>query len=93
MSIARRFVITGRVQRVGFRYFVVEAAEDERLGGWVRNLRDGRVEALVEGEAHAVERFERKIRSGPPAARVDNVEVEVREPSGHLTGFRVEPSA
>lgn len=93
MSIARRFVITGRVQRVGFRYFVVEAAEDERLGGWVRNLRDGRVEALVEGEAHAVERFERKIRSGPPAARVDNVEVEEREPSGHLTGFRVEPSA
>lgn len=93
MITARRFLVAGRVQGVGFRYFVLEAAEDARLGGWVRNLRDGRVEALVEGEAHAVERFEQKIRSGPPAARVDNVEVEEREPSGRATAFRVEPSA
>ena len=93
MIVARRFVVTGRVQGVGFRYFVADAAGDEGLGGWVRNLRDGRVEALVEGEAQAVDRFEAKIRSGPPAARVDNVVVEEREPSGRTTAFRVEPSA
>lgn len=93
MLVARRFVVSGRVQGVGFRYFVADAAEHEGLGGWVRNLRDGRVEALVEGEAQAADRFERKIRSGPPAARVDNVVVEEREPSGRATAFRVEPSA
>ena len=93
MIVSRRFVVSGRVQGVGFRYFVADAATDERLGGWVRNLRDGRVEALIEGEAQAVDRFERKIRSGPPAARVDNVVVEEREPSGRATAFRVEPSA
>jgi acylphosphatase len=91
--VARRFVVAGRVQGVGFRYFVADAAGHERLGGWVRNLRDGRVEALVEGEAQAVDRFEARIRSGPPAARVDNVVVEEREPSGRATAFRVEPSA
>lgn len=93
MIVARRFIISGRVQGVGFRYFVSDAAEHERLGGWVRNLRDGRVEALIEGEAQAVDRVARKIRSGPPAARVDNVVVEEREPSGRATAFRVDPSA
>ena len=93
MIVARRFLVSGRVQGVGFRYFVADAADAERLVGWVRNLRDGRVETVVEGEAHAVDRFERKIRSGPPAARVDNVVVEEREPSGRATAFRVEPSA
>ena len=91
--VRKHWFVSGRVQGVGFRYFVEDVAADERLGGWVRNLRDGRVEALVEGEAQAVDRFERKLRSGPPAARVDNVEVEEREPSGRATAFRVEPSA
>ena len=90
MLVARRFVVSGRVQRVGFRYFVAEAAAIEGLGGWVKNLPDGRVEAVVEGEAQAIERFEWKIRSGPPAARVDNVEVEEREPSGRARAFHVD---
>ena len=89
MLIARRFVVSGRVQGVGFRFFVQEVALVEGLSGWVRNLEDGRVEAQVEGDQEAVERFERKIRRGPPAARIADVDVEDGVPSGHSDGFRV----
>ena len=64
MRVARRYVITGRVQGVGFRYFTQDAALREGVTGWVRNLPDGRVEALVEGDAEAVTRVERAVRSG-----------------------------
>src|SRR5687767_5392734 len=73
MRVARRFVISGRVQGVGFRYFTQDAARREGVAGWVRNRPDGSVEALVEGEAEAVTRVERAIRSGPRGARIDNV--------------------
>lgn len=89
MRVARRFLITGRVQAVGFRYFALEAAEREGLHGWVRNLPDRSVEALAEGEAEAIERFERALRQGPRGARVDHVEVEDRMPSGRDAGFSV----
>ena len=87
MIVARKLVVSGRVQRVGFRWFTIDAAEREGLTGWVRNLPDGRVEALAEGDAEAVERFERFIRSGPPSARVDEVETEIVAPTGRLPGF------
>lgn len=89
MRVARRFLIGGRVQGVGFRYFTLAAADREGIHGWVRNLSDGRVEATAEGEADAVERFERAIRHGPPGARVDVVDVEDDIPSGRETGFSV----
>ena len=89
MIVARRLIVSGRVQRVGFRWFVLEAAEREGLNGFVRNARDGRVEIVVEGEAEAVERFERAARRGPVAARVDEVETELLQPAGRDTGFRV----
>jgi len=73
---SRRFVISGRVQGVGFRYFVQSIAVRESIRGWVRNLDDGRVETAAAGEADAMERFERAIRQGPPASRVDRVEVD-----------------
>jgi len=82
-------LISGRVQGVGFRYFAEAAAAREGLHGWVRNLPDGRVEAQAEGEAEAIERFERALRQGPPAARVERVEVYHVEPSGRDTGFAV----
>jgi acylphosphatase len=88
--VARRFVVVGRVQRVGFRYFLAEAAAIEGLGGWVRNRPDGCVEVLVEGEAESVQRFEWKVRSGPPGARVSSVEVAECAPSGRLGEFRVD---
>ena len=67
MRVARRYVVSGRVQGVGFRYFTQDAALREGVTGWVRNLPDGRVEALVEGE-EAVTRLERALRSGPRGA-------------------------
>jgi acylphosphatase len=89
MRIARRFVIGGRVQGVGFRYFTEAAAAREGIHGWVRNTPDGRVEVVAEGEAEAMERFEHRIRHGPPAARVDHVQVDEETASGRETGFTV----
>jgi acylphosphatase len=74
--IARRLVIAGRVQGVGFRYAFADAARMHGLGGWVRNRRDGRVEALVSGPGPAVEAMIAWARVGPPAARVSSVDVE-----------------
>lgn len=89
MRVARRFLITGRVQGVGFRFFTEDVASRECVTGWVRNLPDGRVEAFVEGEAEAVTRVERAIRQGPRGARVESVQVDTEEPSGRYTTFSI----
>ena len=89
MRVARRYIISGRVQGVGFRYFTEAAAVREGIHGWVRNLPDGRVEAVAEGEASAVDRFESRLRHGPPGARVEDVEVEDTVPVGRDAGFSV----
>jgi len=89
MRLARRYVISGRVQGVGFRFFTEAAAAREALHGWVRNLPDGRVEIVAEGDAEALQRFERHMRHGPPGARIERVEVDHTEPSGHDTGFSI----
>jgi acylphosphatase len=73
--IARRLVIRGRVQGVGFRYAMVDAATALGVTGWVRNRRDGSVEALVQGEPVAVDAIVAWSRSGPPAARVARIKV------------------
>ena len=89
MRVARRFVISGRVQGVGFRWFTRDAAQREGLTGWVRNLPDGRVEAFAEGEAESVERMERALRQGPGGARVKDVFVDSQEPSGSFKDFSI----
>jgi acylphosphatase len=89
MRVARRFVISGRVQGVGFRYFAQNAAAREGVTGWVRNLPDGRVEAFVEGDEDAVTRVERTLRSGPAGARIETVDVQDEEASGTLEGFTI----
>jgi acylphosphatase len=89
MLAARRYVVSGRVQGVGFRFYVFEAAEAEGVSGWVKNLGDGRVEAMIEGERESVDRVEARIRRGPPAARVEHVETNDEVPTGRLTGFRI----
>lgn len=89
MRVARHFVVSGRVQGVGFRYFTQAVAQREGVHGWVRNLPDGRVEAAAEGEAEAIERFERALRHGPPGARVEDVDVEDEVPTGREPGFSV----
>ena len=77
------------MQGVGFRYFAQTAALREGATGWVRNLPDGRVEAYVEGEAEAVTRVERAIRSGPAGARIDAVSVDTDDPTGAFASFSV----
>ena len=89
MLAARRFLVSGRVQGVGFRYFTQEAAMVEGLSGFVRNLPDGRVEIEAEGEAEALERFSRRIARGPSLARVEAVAEEPATPSGRTGSFRV----
>jgi len=90
MRVARRFLVSGQVQGVGYRYFAQDAARREGLCGYARNLEDGRVEASAEGEIEAVERFELALRRGPSHARVEHVMVESLNPMGRDTGFRVE---
>lgn len=89
MLVARRFVVSGRVQGVGFRFFVVETARRENLHGWVMNRADGCVEAHAEGDREAVDGFERQIRRGPPGARVEVVHVSDDVPTGRATGFMI----
>ncbi len=89
MPQARRFTIRGRVQRIGFRAFVWDHALHEGIGGYVKNLPDGCVEVLAEGESEAMRRFEMALRQGPPAARVDDVETEELPPSGRAVGFLI----
>jgi acylphosphatase len=89
MLTARRFVVSGRVQGVGFRAFALDVARAEGLTGWVMNRPDGRVEAHAEGEAAAVERFERRLRRGPPGARIEEVEAFDAAPASHASDFIV----
>ena len=89
MRVARRFLVSGRVQGVGFRFFAEAAAAREGLHGWVRNLPDGRLEAVAEGEASAVDRFEHALRHGPRAARVDAIVTDDEIPGGRDIGFSI----
>jgi acylphosphatase len=87
---ARRFVVSGMVQGVGYRYFALRAAARHQVVGYVRNLEDGRVEALAEGPAEAVEGFKLDLAAGPNYSQVDRVEEIHVEPSGLYSAFRIE---
>jgi acylphosphatase len=89
MIIARRLLIGGRVQGVGFRFFAERQAAIEGVHGWVKNLPDGRVEAYIEGDCESVDRVEASLRRGPRGARVEAVEVADEVPTGRATGFFV----
>jgi len=87
MIVARRFLIGGQVQGVGFRMFAEARAAVEGVHGYVRNLPDGQVEALVEGDDEAVDRVELALRRGPAGARVESFAVETVAPTFRATGF------
>ncbi len=89
MIVARRFVVSGRVHGVGYRFHARDAAAREGLGGFVRNLPDGRVEVEAEGDEDAMQRFERALRQGPPAGRVDAVAVTDMTPGAAAPVFRI----
>jgi acylphosphatase len=80
-------LVSGIVQGVAFRQATVDEARRLGVAGWVRNLADGRVEAEAEGDRAALEGLVRFCRRGPPAARVDTVEVEWRPHRGDLGPF------
>ena len=87
-----RILITGRVQGVGFRYWLEGEALVLGLGGWVRNRRDGSVEAVVSGGAEAVDDMLARCRRGPAAARVGDVTV-LDEDGGTCSRFEIRPTA
>jgi acylphosphatase len=76
----RVIVVRGRVQRVGFRAWVEHAAAKHDLEGWVRNRRDGSVEALFAGDAAAVDSMIEACRQGPPAAHVEHIDQRAGTP-------------
>ncbi len=86
----RRYVVTGRVQGVGFRWFVEREARALELGGWVRNRADGSVEVLASGTNQQLNALYDKLKEGPRASRVDNVEVEQAAPLKDAGTFRIE---
>ena len=75
-DVLRRIMVRGRVQGVGYRAFVAEIVAAHGLAGWVRNRRDGSVEAVFEGTEDTVANMIASCRNGPPSGRVDEVAVE-----------------
>ena len=86
--IRRRVLISGRVQGVSFRDTCRQVATERGVAGWVRNLGDGRVEAVFEGAAEQVDRMVEWVNEGPRLADVDDIAVQT-EPAQGLTGFVV----
>jgi acylphosphatase len=86
---ARRFLIRGRVQGVGFRWFVEREAHMLQVAGWVRNNPDGTVEVLAQGTREQLGGLRSRLLEGPRAARVDDVEVSDVEPEPGLLSFQI----
>jgi acylphosphatase len=89
MSAACRVVIRGRVQGVGFRWFVVREARRLGLRGYARNLDDGGVEVVATGEAAALDQLLERLRQGPPGARVDTASRQDLSAAPAFDGFDV----
>lgn len=89
-TVVKKLDIFGQVQGVGFRYHFSEQAQHLGISGWVRNRRGGSVEAVIEGSPEAVEALLAWARRGPPAARVERVEVSAAE--GAFAGFELRPT-
>jgi acylphosphatase len=87
---ARRFLVTGRVQGVGFRWFVEREAHTLGMAGWVRNNADGRVEVFAQGTAQQLSALRARLYQGPRAARVDSVEEIEAKPNDGANTFRIE---
>ena len=90
MKTARKFLISGDVQGVGYRFFAQRAAARHQVVGYVRNLPDGRVEAVAEGLADDVEAFKHDLATGPAYATVENIEEINLEPTRSYSLFRIE---
>jgi acylphosphatase len=89
-TIARKFLVRGGVQGVGYRFFAQRAAAKHQVVGYVRNEPDGSVEVLAEGPASNVEAFKQELATGPQWSRVEQLEEIDLDPTGTYTLFRVE---
>jgi acylphosphatase len=88
--VGRRFVISGRVQGVGFRYFVLRRAQELGLSGWTRNLENGNVEVRAWGGAEELASLAEKLAMGPRSAKVTNVDIsEISDAEEPGSAFRV----
>jgi len=87
---ARRFLVRGRVQGVGFRWFVEREARLLGITGWVRNNADGAVEVLAQGTREQLAGLRDRLQQGPRAARVDDVDESEANLTQDLTSFRIE---
>lgn len=85
-------LVQGRVQGVGFRYFVKNTADMAGVTGWVRNRYDERVEILAQGDPANLEKFITVVRVGPSAAFVSDLNIEWREPDPAFTRFSIAPT-
>lgn len=86
-------IVHGRVQGVGFRWFVMRRAEHLGLVGWVANEAEGTVSVVVEGQAEAVDALSADLHSGPPGAVVDRVVAQTPPPTGEFSRFHIRPAA
>ena len=82
-------LVKGHVQGVGFRYYTLKSARGKNLTGWVRNLRDGKVEVLAEGSQDRLNQFIADLRQGPISSDVDHVEVNFSDAVGEFKDFGV----
>ncbi|MGM0629165.1 MAG: acylphosphatase [Patescibacteria group bacterium] len=82
-------LVSGKVQGVFFRAYTQKKAQEKGISGWVRNLKDGRVEVVAEGAERSIERFIEFLWEGSPSSRVDDVSVKWQEPEGK-SGFYIE---
>jgi acylphosphatase len=89
-TLARKYRVRGRVQGVGYRYFVEKAANELGIRGHVKNLRDGSVEVYAIGEANCIRAFKEKLAEGPPAARVTGIEESEEAVRSDYGGFSIE---
>lgn len=87
--LARRYLVCGRVQGVGFRWFVEREAHILQIAGWVRNNPDGSVEVLAQGTREQLAGLRSRLQEGPRAARVDDVEESDAVPGAGLNSFQV----
>ena len=90
LGVARKFLIKGEVQGVGYRFFAQRAAARHQVVGYVRNCPDGSVEAFAEGPESRVEAFKQDLATGPQWAVVDHLEEFNLEPTGTYSAFRIE---
>jgi acylphosphatase len=90
VQVARKFLIRGDVQGVGYRFFAQRAAARHQVVGYVRNCPDGTVEALAEGPAGSVEAFKQDLATGPQWSVVDQLEEINLDPTGLYSAFRIE---